>query len=51
MRLRAAMIENIRTRVSIEEKRVMQEAACRRGLTLSEFIRETAAEAARRVAA
>lgn len=51
MRLSAAMIDSIRLRVSPDEKRSLRSAAARRGLTLSEYIRETATEAARRVAA
>ena len=51
MRLSAAMIENIRLRISLEEKRALRNAATKRGLTLSEYIREAATDAARRVAA
>ena len=47
MRLSAAMIDNIRFRVSPEEKRSLRAAASRRGLTLSEYIRESATKAAR----
>ncbi|MER9159091.1 DUF1778 domain-containing protein [Mesorhizobium sp. M0778] len=39
MRLSAAMIENIRLRVSPEEKQALRLAAKRRGLTLSEYVR------------
>lgn len=48
MRLSPAMIGNIRLRVSPEEKRALRTAAARRGLTLSEYIRKTATEAAMR---
>lgn len=48
---RIAMIENIRLRVSIEEKAALRIAASRRGLTLSEYIRETVANVAQRAAA
>jgi uncharacterized protein (DUF1778 family) len=51
MRLSAAMIDNIRLRVSPEEKHVLRVAAIKRGLTLSEYIREAATDAARRIAA
>jgi uncharacterized protein (DUF1778 family) len=51
MRLATAMIENIKLRVSPEEKQSLRVAAMKRGLTLSEYIRETATEAARRIAA
>ncbi len=51
MRLSAAMIENIRLRVSPEEKRSLRAAAMKRGLTLSEYIREVATDAARRAVA
>ena len=51
MRLSAAMIENIRLRVFPEEKRSLRAAAMKRGLTLSEYIREVATEAARRAVA
>jgi uncharacterized protein (DUF1778 family) len=51
MRLSAAMIDNIRVRVSSEEKHALRAAAMKRGLTLSEYIREAAADAARRIAA
>lgn len=51
MRLSAAMIENIRLRVSPDEKSALRAAATRRGLTLSEYIREAVTEASQRVAA
>jgi len=51
MRLSAAMIDNIRLRVSPEEKHALRVAAIKRGLTLSEYIREAATDAARRIAA
>lgn len=51
MRSRTAMIDNIRLRVSAEEKAALRIAASRRGLSLSEYIRERATETARRVVA
>ncbi len=51
MRTRDAMIDNIRLRISADEKRTLASAAERRGLTLSQFIREQAISAATRVAA
>jgi uncharacterized protein (DUF1778 family) len=51
MRLSAAMIENIRLRVSPEEKRSLRAAAMKRGLTLSEYVRESAVGAAQRAVA
>lgn len=51
MRLSAAMLDNIRLRISDDEKRTLLAAAARRGLTLSEYIREAATDAARRIAA
>jgi uncharacterized protein (DUF1778 family) len=45
MRLSAAMVENIRLRVSPEEKQALRLAAMRRGLSLSEYIRVAAHEA------
>jgi uncharacterized protein (DUF1778 family) len=51
MRLSAAMIDTIRIRVSPEEKRALRAAAIKRGLTLSEYIREAATGVARRIAA
>ncbi len=51
MRLSAAMVDNIRFRISEDEKRTLLQAAAKRGVTLSEYIRETASEAARRLAA
>lgn len=51
MRLSAAMIENIRLRVTPEEKSALRAAAMRRGLTLSEYIREAASQASHRAAA
>ena len=42
----AAMVENIRLRVSFEQKRSITVAARRRGLTVSEFLRELASKAA-----
>lgn len=50
MRLATAMIENIKLRVSPEEKQSLRVAATQRGLTLSEYVREVATEAAQRVA-
>jgi uncharacterized protein (DUF1778 family) len=51
MRSRIAMIDNIRLRISADEKRALARAAERHGLTLSQFIREQAISAAARVAA
>jgi uncharacterized protein (DUF1778 family) len=51
MRLATAMIEDIKVRVSPEEKLSLRAAASRRGMTLSEYIRDAATEAARRIAA
>ncbi|MBN9244235.1 MAG: DUF1778 domain-containing protein [Mesorhizobium sp.] len=51
MRLSAAMLDNIRLRISDDEKRTLLAAAAKRGLTLSEYIREAATDAARRIAA
>lgn len=51
MRLRSAMVENIRLRVSVEEKDKLRIAAACKGLTLSEYMRHVATEAASRVAA
>ncbi|MGX5806203.1 plasmid mobilization protein [Bradyrhizobium sp. Arg314] len=51
MRLRVSMIENIRVRVTPQEKLALRTAARKRGLTLSEFVRETATEASSRVEA
>lgn len=51
MRLSAAMLDNIRLRISDDEKRTILAAAAKRGLTLSEYIREAAVDAARRIAA
>ena len=44
MRLRAAMVENIRLRVSPEEKRALSAAAMQRGLSLSDLIRQLAVQ-------
>lgn len=51
MRNRVAMIDNIRLRISADEKRALSHAAERRGLTLSQYIRELAISAAAKVAA
>ncbi|RWO25795.1 MAG: DUF1778 domain-containing protein [Mesorhizobium sp.] len=51
MRLSAAMIENIRLRVTQEEKSALRAAAMTRGLTLSEYIREAASQGSQRAAA
>ena len=51
MRLSAAMLDNIRLRISDDEKRMLLAAAAKRGLTLSEYIREAVTDAARRIAA
>ena len=45
------MPERIRVRVLIEEKRILQAAARERGVTLSDFVRDTMAEAVQRIAA
>ncbi|RWQ41861.1 MAG: DUF1778 domain-containing protein [Mesorhizobium sp.] len=50
MRANTGMPERIRIRVLSEEKLAMQEAARRKGQSLSDFIRELAAEATRLVA-
>ena len=46
MRPQPAMIENIRLRVSVEEKAALRNAARRRGITVSEYIRDVARRAA-----
>lgn len=51
MRLSKAMDDLIRVRVASEEKRHLLETARKRGMTLSELLRELAAEAVDRVAA
>ena len=51
MRFSEPMNELIQVRVAREEKRQLIEIARRRGLTLSDFLRQTATEAARRAAA
>ncbi|MEQ1945170.1 DUF1778 domain-containing protein [Mesorhizobium sp. VNQ89] len=51
MRFSEPMNELIQVRVGSDEKRQLIEIARRRGLTLSDFVRETATEAAQRVAA
>ncbi|CAI2932445.1 type II toxin-antitoxin system RelB/DinJ family antitoxin [Aminobacter niigataensis] len=51
MRLSAAMIENIRLRVTQEEKRRFAEIAKERGVTLSDLVRLSLTEATQRVAA
>ncbi len=51
MRLATAMIEDIKVRVSPEEKHALRAAAIKHGLSLSAYVREVATEAARRVAA
>ncbi|WP_395449389.1 type II toxin-antitoxin system RelB/DinJ family antitoxin [Aminobacter sp. UC22_36] len=51
MRLTAAMIENIRLRVTPEEKRRFAEVARKRGVTLSDLVRLSLTEATKRVAA
>lgn len=51
MRLAAAMIENIKLRVSPEEKQSLRTAAMKRGVTLSEYVRKAATKAAQKVAA
>jgi uncharacterized protein (DUF1778 family) len=51
MRHSEAMKELIGVRVLTEEKRALTEAARKRGVTLSELVRDAAAEAARQSAA
>lgn len=51
MRSYSGMPDRIRVRVFSDEKQVMIEAAQRRGLNLSDFIRQAAAEAASQQAA
>lgn len=51
MRFSEPMDDLIKVRVARDEKRRLIEIARRRGLTLSDFMRQTATEAARRVAA
>ena len=50
MRFSETMTEQIRIRVSDDEKRRLKEAARKRGQTLSDLLRQTATEAAGRVA-
>lgn len=51
MRFSEPMDDLIQVRVARDEKRQLAEVARRRGQTLSDFLRQTATEAARRVAA
>lgn len=51
MRLSEPMDELIQVRVARDEKRGLIEAARKQGQSLSDFLREAATEAARRVAA
>lgn len=51
MRFSEPMNELIKARVGSDEKRRLIEIARSRGLTLSEFLRQTATEAARGIAA
>lgn len=51
MRHDTAMTEAIRVRVHLGEKRVLAEAARKRGVSISELVRDAATEAARRAAA
>ena len=51
MRFSEPMSDLIQVRVAHDEKRRLIEIARKRGMTLSDFLRETAIEAARRVAA
>lgn len=51
MRFSEPMNELIQVRVGRDEKRQLIDIARRRGLTLSDFLRQTATEAARRVSA
>jgi len=50
-RLNTAMVDFVGTRVSIEEKRDLVEAARKAGMSVSDYVRRAATEAARRVAA
>ncbi len=50
MRFTEPMNELIQVRVGSDEKRQLIDIARRRGLTLSEFMRQTATEAAQRIA-
>ncbi|MEZ5782743.1 MAG: DUF1778 domain-containing protein [Rhizobiaceae bacterium] len=47
----AAMIDNIRLRISADEKQLLTRAASSRGVTLSEFIRDIAMRGAGKIAA
>lgn len=51
IRFSSAMTDNIRIRISDAEKRTLLAAAAKRGLTLSEYIRDAATDAARSIAA
>jgi len=51
MHIDDAMRDQIRIRISCDEKRLLMEAARRRGQTLSDLLRTSATEAAKRVAA
>jgi uncharacterized protein (DUF1778 family) len=51
MRFSEAMSDLIQVRVTSDEKQRLIEVARRRGLTLSDFVRATATEEARRAAA
>lgn len=50
MRLRTAMNETLTVRLSVAEKQRMKERARSRGMTVSDFIRETVTQAMGRVA-
>jgi uncharacterized protein (DUF1778 family) len=50
MRLDDAMPDQIRIRITHDEKRLLMEAERRRGQTLSDLLRTSATEAAKRVA-
>jgi uncharacterized protein (DUF1778 family) len=50
MRLDYAMRDQIRIRITHDEKRLLMEAERRRGQTLSDLLRTSATEAAKRVA-
>ncbi|MBX9465566.1 MAG: DUF1778 domain-containing protein [Aquamicrobium sp.] len=50
MRFSEPMDGMLRVRVARDEKRRLAEVARKRGLTLSDFLRQTATEAAQRVA-
>lgn len=51
MRFKAPMGDAVRIRVATEEKAALKRAARQRGMSLSEYLRMAAAEAARQEAA